>query len=169
MNTTHLHLLLNHFPIIGTLIGTGLLLWAIIKNQDSIKLISSALLILMALIAIPVYLTGEPAEESVEKLAAVSETMIALHEDAAVIAMWLMGIAALFALAAIIAQIRKVKLANQLFLGTIIFSTICFAAMARTGYYGGQIRHTEIRSYVSAGQQNEKATEKKNELDKDDD
>jgi peptidoglycan/LPS O-acetylase OafA/YrhL len=169
MNTTHLHLLLNHFPIIGTLIGTGLLLWAIIKKQDNGKLISSALLILMALIAIPVYLTGEPAEESVEKLAGVSETMIELHEDAATIAMWLMGIAALFAFAAIVAQLRKHKSAKQLFLGTFIFSAICFAAMARTGYYGGQIRHTEIRSDASAGQQNEKETQKKNELKKDDD
>ncbi|MGB4846011.1 MAG: hypothetical protein WBP16_16210 [Ferruginibacter sp.] len=169
MNTTHLHLLLNHFPIIGTLIGTGLLLWAIIKNQDNIKLLSSVLLILMALIAIPVYLTGEPAEESVEKLAGVSETMIELHEDAASIAMWLMGIAALFAFAAIIIQHRKVKLAKQLFIGTFIFSAICFVAMARTGYYGGQIRHTEIRSDASASQQNENETQKKGEMEKDDD
>ena len=169
MNTTHLHLLLNHFPIIGTLIGTGLLLWAIIKNQDNIKLISSVLLIIMCLIAIPVYLTGEPAEESVEKLSGVSETMIGLHEDAASIAMWLMGIAALFAFAAIIVQLRKGKLAKQLFIGTFIFSAICFAAIARTGYYGGQIRHSEIRSDVSAGQQNENETQKKDEMDKDDD
>ena len=41
--------------------------------------------------------------------------------------------------------------------------------MARTGYYGGQIRHSEIRSDVSAGQQNENETQKKDEMDKDDD
>ncbi len=37
MDTTHLHLLLNHFPIIGTLIGSGLLFFGIIKKQDNIK------------------------------------------------------------------------------------------------------------------------------------
>jgi hypothetical protein len=37
MNATHIHLLLNHFPVIGTLIGSGLLLWGIVKKQDNIK------------------------------------------------------------------------------------------------------------------------------------
>ena len=83
MNQTHIHLLLNHFPIVGTLIGSFLMLWGIIKKNDHTKSIAAFLLATMALVAIPVFLTGEPAEESVEKISEVSENMISLHEEAA--------------------------------------------------------------------------------------
>ena len=168
MNTTHLHLLLNHFPIIGTLIGSILLLWAIVKNQDNLKSIASALLVLMALMAIPVYLTGEPAEESVEKLPGVSEALIELHEEAASIAIWLMEITGAIALLALFLQWKKNKMAKAGFLTAFILSALCFAAMARTGYYGGQIRHSEIGSgNVVTEQQNDKEEVKdKKEMEK---
>jgi uncharacterized membrane protein len=148
-------LLLNHFPVIGTLIGSCLLLWGIIKKQDNIKSIAAFLLAVIAIIAIPVYLTGEPAEESIEKLPGVSETMIELHDDAATIAIWLMGITGLASLLALIFEWKKRKTANSVFLFAFVFSVICFAAMARTGYYGGQIRHTEIGNGNISNQQNE--------------
>ncbi|UEG50707.1 hypothetical protein LK994_04370 [Ferruginibacter lapsinanis] len=173
MNTTHLHLLLNHFPIIGTLIGSGLLLWGLIKNQNNIKIISSVILALMAIIAIPVYLTGEPAEESVEKLPGVVKTMIELHEDAATLAIWLMGLTGVSALLALFLERKKTTMAKTAFMATFLFSAVCFAAMARTGYYGGQIRHTEISAGAATVTQqnaNEKNIEgKENKKEKDDD
>lgn len=146
MNQTHIHLLLNHFPIIGTLIGSCLLLWGIIRKNDQVKSISALLLACMAVVAIPVFLTGEPAEESVEHLSGVSEQAIKLHEEAAEIAFWLMSIAGIISLAAFFAAIKKLKQANILFVFAFIVSAVCFASMARTGYLGGQIRHTEISS-----------------------
>jgi len=173
MDTTHLHLLLNHFPVIGTLIGSGLLLWGIIKKQTNVKWLAAALLTIMAIIAIPVYLTGEPAEESVEKLPGVSEAMIELHEDAATIAIWLMEITGLASLLALFFSWKKKQSANMLFTIAFILSGICFAAMARTGYYGGQIRHTEIRGGGIGNAQGQQETgNEKNEKDgkeKDDD
>lgn len=156
MDTTHIHLLLNHFPIIGTLIGSGLLLLGIIRKHDNMKNAASGVLIVMSLIAIPVYLTGEPAEESVEKLPGVLDSMIELHEDAAKIAIWLMGITGIIALAAVAVQRQKMQLAKHVYTFVFIFSLISFAAMARTGYYGGQIRHSEIRNGTAVNNQNEK-------------
>lgn len=168
MNQTHIHLLLNHFPVIGTLIGSVLLLWGIIKKQNNTKSLAAVLLTVMALIAIPVFLTGEPAEESVEKLPGVSEQMIHLHEEAAEIAIWLMEIAGLASLVALLLAWRKHKMANTVFVFAFIFSAVCFAAMARTGYYGGQIRHSEIGSgNVVTEQQNDKEEVKdKKEMEK---
>lgn len=160
MDTTYLHLLLNHFPLIGTLIGSGLLFWGIIKNQNNIKSVAAAVLTIMAILAIPVYLTGEPAEESVEKLPGVSEAIIELHEDAATIAIWLMGITGVASLAALFFAWQKRKAADIVFIIAFALSAVCFVAMARTGYYGGQIRHTEIRDKNMSNQQNEKPNEK---------
>lgn len=160
MNTTHLHLLLNHFPIIGTLIGSGLLFWGLIKKQANIKVIAAVVLTIMAVIAIPVYLTGEPAEESVEKLPGVAKDIIELHEEAATLAIWLMGITGVASLMALLAGWKKIKATGALFVIVFFLSVVCFAAMARTGYYGGQIRHTEIRNANATLPQNEKGDEK---------
>ncbi|MBK8608515.1 MAG: hypothetical protein IPL84_00780 [Chitinophagaceae bacterium] len=121
MNQTHIHLLLNHFPIIGTLIGSCLLLWGIIKKNGQIKSISAFVLAAMALIAIPVFLTGEPAEESVEHINGVSEKMISLHEEAAEIAIWLMGITGIISLAALFLGWKKHKQANIVFYSLLFY------------------------------------------------
>jgi len=81
MNNTYIHLLLNHFPIVGTLVGSGIFFWGIIKRQAQTQSIAAGILLVMAIIAIPVYLTGEPAEETVENLPGVSESMMELHEE----------------------------------------------------------------------------------------
>jgi len=54
MNPTHIHLLLNHFPIIGTLIGSAILLYSIIKKQNTGKNTGAFIIVVMAIIAIPV-------------------------------------------------------------------------------------------------------------------
>lgn len=169
MNQTHIHLLLNHFPVIGTLIGSCLLLWGIIKKNDHTKSIAAFLLAVMALIAIPVFLTGEPAEESVEGIAGVSENMISLHEEAAEIAIWLMGITGIISGAALFMAWKKHKQANIAFGIAFIISAVCFASMARTGYLGGQIRHTEISNPANTDTQVDKEQEKEANEDKDDD
>ena len=156
MNTVHFHLLLNHFPVIGTLMGSCLLLWGIIKKQVHTKNMAAAILGLMAIIAVPVYLTGEPAEEAVENLPGVSEAIMELHEEAAGIAIWLMGITGILALVAVILSWKNHLAAGIIFTITFVASVICFAAMARTGYYGGQIRHTETGAARIMNQQNEK-------------
>ena len=149
MNATHIHLLLNHFPIVGTLIGSCLLMWGIIKNQNNYKAIASFILLMMAIIAIPVYLTGEPAEESVEKLAGVSESIIEQHEDAAAFAIWLMIITGAAALIAMVSKWQKHRLTKIAYVSVFILSVLSFSSMALTGYYGGMIRHSEINSNAS--------------------
>ncbi len=172
MNTTHLHLLLNHFPIIGTLIGSGLLLWGIIRKQNTIKITAALILAVMAIMAIPVYLTGEPAEESVENLPGISGSLIELHEEAAVIAIWLMGITGLASLVALLFAWQKRKATGTVFILVLVLSVFAFGTMARTGYYGGQIRHTEIRNVSAAqldSQQGDQEESKGGEKDDDDD
>ena len=144
MNATYIHLLLNHFPIIGSLIGSALLFWGIIRKQQAVQSAALILIIIMAALAIPVFLTGEPAEESVEKLPGVSESMMEMHEEAAEIAMILLSITGVLALVSLIAYSIKSRYYKFLLYVTFSASIIGAAAMARTGYYGGRIRHSEI-------------------------
>ncbi len=143
MNPTHIHLLLNHFPIIGTLIGSAILLYNIIKKQDAGKITGAFIIVVMALIAIPVLLTGEPAEESVEHLAGISKALIHDHEEASEKAFWLMEITGVFSLLAIVLYKIKSAFASKAFLVAFAFSAITFFAMAWAGNLGGKIRHPE--------------------------
>lgn len=83
MDLLHLHLLLNHFPVIGTIIGIALLLLGFVSKSDALKRASLAVFFVLALLTIVVYLTGEPEEERVEKSPGVSKAFIEEHEDAA--------------------------------------------------------------------------------------
>lgn len=143
MDATHVHLLLNHFPILGTLIGAAVMLWGMVRHDKTIRAVAAVIVMAMAVMAIPVYLTGEPAEERVEHLAGVSEAMIEEHEEAAELAIAIMTVAGLASLLALLLQYRSgskvpFAIAWLLTLGAV-------AAMAWVGYYGGQIRHSELR------------------------
>ncbi|MBK9017729.1 MAG: hypothetical protein IPM82_28835 [Saprospiraceae bacterium] len=150
MDATHLHLLLNHFPIIGTVLGVGVMIYGYITSSDQVKKAALWTWFVMALIAIPVFLTGEPAEESVEGIAGVSEALIEEHEEAAELAIWLMEALGLLSLVTLVLSKTKDSLSKPLVLVSTVLGLVVFGAMARTGYLGGQIRHTEIRSGVAA-------------------
>jgi len=167
MNSTYLHLLLNHFPIIGTLMGSSLLLWGIIKKQAQTQSIAAGILFLMAIIALPVYLSGEPAEETVENLPGISEAMMELHEESANLAIWIMGITGILSLAAIILHRQKHAFSGKAYLLAFILSVVTFGAMVRTGYYGGRIRHSEIRDVNAVIPVNEKGGGESGEKDDD--
>jgi uncharacterized membrane protein len=150
MDATHLHLLLNHFPIIGSLLGVGVMAYGYLTSSEQVKKTALWTWAAMAAIAIPVFLTGEPAEESVEGLAGVSEALMEEHEEAATVAIWLMEALGLLSLVTLIAGWGKERLSKPLVLVATVLSLATFAAMARTGYLGGQIRHSEIRSAMAA-------------------
>jgi uncharacterized membrane protein len=156
MDNTHVHLLLNHFPIIGTLIGTILLFFGLFNKNNSIQNASLIVLFCMALISIPVFLTGESAEESVENLPGVVEAIIDKHEDFAEIAIWSMVITGLISITGAALNLLQSRMAKRIVILSFLSGVITFGLMARTAYLGGQIRHTEIRdntSIFSGGQQ----------------
>jgi uncharacterized membrane protein len=169
MSTTHIHLLLNHFPILGTFIGCLFLAWGIFKKNNSLKNAAAVLLTFISLTAVPVYLTGEPAEEAIEKLPGISETMAELHEEAANLAIWLMAATGVVSIAVLLLNWLKRASAGA-YIMALVLSVSCFAAMARTGYYGGKIRHSEIRTEtVNAKQPGDQTQENAAETKQDED
>ena len=80
MNQAHLHVALNHFPVVGAIIATAIMLFGLFKKNDKTKEIALWLFVAIAAIAIPVLFTGKNAAELVEHLPAVSEETIETHE-----------------------------------------------------------------------------------------
>lgn len=152
MDATHLHLILTHFPIVGTIIGIGILAYGQFSKNDEIKKVALVTFILMAILTIPVFLTGEEAEETVEHIAGVSEQLIENHEELAEKAIWVMGLLGILSLISLFAIIKKLSFAKTITLVTLIVSLATFGIFAKVGSTGGEIRHSEIRTTNNQGE-----------------
>src|SRR5215510_10521407 len=87
MNLAHVHLLLNHVPVLGTLIALGLFLVSLVANHDDLKQASLALFSLIALLAIPTYISGSGAQGALKESPDVSMSAIEAHQGAALLAL----------------------------------------------------------------------------------
>lgn len=145
MDWIHLHLALNHVPVLGTLFVCLLLITAALKKDESLKRLSLWWTMALVLISIPLKFTGDFAAEKAGKEQWFIDTFVQAHEqaaDQATTGIFLMGIAAILAL--IVARKGKPVATWALSL-TLALGLLTFALMARAANLGGQIRHTEIR------------------------
>ena len=149
MNPTHLHLLLNHVPVLGTVFGLGLLLFELWRRSEDIMKAALSVFVIVALLGVPVYLTGEPAEDGVKSIPGVSKPIMELHEKAATIAFIGVVVLGLAALAGLILYRRGKLLPSWFGVSVLAASLMVSDLMAWTANMGGQIRHTEIRSHTS--------------------
>jgi len=151
MDLTHIHLLLNHFPTIGYLIGGGLFILALITKSDDLKRASLVVLLGIALLAIPTYMSGNGAQDGIKGLPGVSKSLIEAHESAALVAIGFMLFTGAFAWLALW-QFRRLRRVPNWNLAVILVLTVAsFGLMARASNLGGEIRHEEIRAVQGKG------------------
>lgn len=149
MNPTHLHLMLNHIPVIGVAFGLGILLFSLWRKSEELKHVALGLFVLTALLTVPVYLTGEPAEDGVKPFVTSSSQFIEQHEKVAVIAFTGVLVLGASALAGLLV-FRRGKLVPVWFSSCVLVASFAVGAlMAWTSNLGGQVHHTEIRSAVA--------------------
>lgn len=148
MNFVQLHLLLNHFPIIGTMVGLGLLLISLSGKNDDLRRASLIIFLAMALLSLPTFFSGPGAEGAIKKLPGVSDELIERHHGAAMLALLFMEITGALALAALWQSrgIPRPARWNRSMSAVLLFSVVTVGLMARVGNTGGDIRHPEIAS-----------------------
>lgn len=146
MDPTHAHLVLNHVPVLGTLAGIVLLIAGMGLRSADLKRAGLVGLLVAALAAVPVYLTGEPAEETVESIAGVSKAVVEEHESSGKLSLMAIGLLGVVSATALLASRRAAGLPAALTSAVLIGSVAVGGLMVRTANLGGQIRHSEIRS-----------------------
>jgi len=149
MNGAHWHLVLNHIPVIGIWFGIAFLIFGLIRRKEILTKSALWIFLLLALITIPAFLTGEAAEEIVEKIPVVSENVIHDHEETAELAFLALLIVGFISLLGLVLPIftrkRPAAITFLLLLGSVIAAVL----MALTANTGGQIRHPEIKSGIT--------------------
>ena len=146
MTPAHMHLMFNHFPLIGSLLG--LLLFAIARWRKSrdMEIAALILFVVAALFAIPTYLTGEPAEGIVEGLPTFSETALSPHENAAKLALIAAIVLGLVAAYGLWLERAKERLSNAMAAVVLVAGLIVAGLMGYTALLGGQVAHPELRT-----------------------
>jgi uncharacterized membrane protein len=146
MDFPHLHLLLNHFPIIGTMVGAGLFLVSFLVKTEDLRRSGLIVFVAMALLTIPAFMTGVGAQEKIVADPTISNALIQRHEGAAELAVWFMEITGALAVIGLWQSARRASPARWNTFAILIFSLVTVGLMARTGNTGGEIRHLEVRS-----------------------
>jgi len=143
MNAAYLHLILNHFPIVGTFFILLVLLIGIWFKNGALQKTALALFVLVALISVPVYLSGKGAEDIVEKFPGVNEEAIAVHERSAVITLLAIEVLGVICLLGFAFFGRREKLPARFLVAVVGWTLVAAALTAQTSSLGGKIRHPE--------------------------
>jgi hypothetical protein len=146
MNELHLHLLFNHFPIMGSFFGLVVLVTGMAMGNSSVKRTGFSLLILTSLFTLPAFFTGEGAEEIVERLPGMTKNIIHEHEEMAELSLWLAEIMGIIAAIALFMDIKIHPFSKFFTIAALSANIICLGSMVKTGNSGGEIRRPEIRS-----------------------
>jgi len=151
MTIPHVHLLLNHFPVLGAVAGLGLLLLSLVRRSEALKRAGLEVWFVVSLLTFPAYLSGNAAEQAIAERPDVSMAFIAAHEDAAVWALALMQITGVLAWLALWKERRATHASPLPLAAVLLLSVLTVAAMARTATLGGEIRHPEIAAADGVG------------------
>jgi len=149
MNDAHLHMVVNHFPIIGTIFGFGILIVGLVLKNKTVINTSYLLFIIAAIFGAISMGTGEGAEEIVENMPNIGGQIIHEHEELAeklAIVLYVLAVFSLLGLYLNIKNSTKAKLLSFIIVGIAI---VAIVLVQKVGTSGGEIRHTEIRANAS--------------------
>ena len=151
VNPAHLHLLLNHVPTVGAVAALGLLLLALVRRHEALTHAGLEVLFVIAVVTLPVYMSGVAAQRGLRDRPELSTNAIRVHQDAALAGFAVTEFAGFVAWIALWESRRRGRAARGLVPAATLLSILALALMARAATLGGEIRHPEIRTDLSAG------------------
>ena len=151
MDWVHLHLALNHLPVVGILFIFGLLVLGICRGSEELKRLSLQLSVCLFVVGMVVKFTGEQSAESLfVKPTAEMKALLVAHENGADQAVT--GGFLLFLVAGVgLYRSRKSRIVPAwATIGCTVLAFLTLLLLARTANLGGQIAHPEIREVDEA-------------------
>lgn len=144
INGVEVHLAINHFPILLSLIGAAVLAIGVFLRLRQTQVVGLCIVVCGALAAIPTYLSGTPARNIAQNYPVVTELAVVAHQQAAFyafIALEVVGVVACY----LLWQFAWRKSVSRRSLAAILVLTlVAFSLLARTAHLGGRIRHEEL-------------------------
>ncbi|WP_264549693.1 hypothetical protein [Flavobacterium sp. N2820] len=165
MNQAHLHMVFNHFPIIGLFFGIGILAIGIFKKHTILVNTAYVMFIFCMIMAKATMMTGEGAEEIVEEIG-ISHDIIHNHEEVAETFMKVLYVLGFLSILGLVANFKKHAKASIVSYVVLVLAIGAAVLSKSVGTSGGEIRHTEIRENANINNASTESNEE--ELDNDD-
>ena len=146
MNAAHVHLVLNHFPVVTFVVASLVALTAAALRNTTVMRTALALIILAGAAGVAAYVSGEPAEEMVEKAQWFNKHVVHEHEEAAEKAFAVGLVAAVLAGVGLAMSFKAHSQQGKFTALAILAALVAASLMAWTAKLGGVIRHDEITS-----------------------
>ena len=140
----HLHLLLNHFPTVGMIVGFSIFVLALAKKSEDLKRGGFAVLFIIALLSLPTYMTGYSAQKSVRGMPGVVQEVINLHQRSALMGLIFMEATGVAAWYGLWYSRRRTSSGARNTALVLLLGAITIGLMASAANAGGEIRHPEI-------------------------
>jgi uncharacterized membrane protein len=144
LSGAHLHLLVNHAPVFGSLFALVLLIASYFTSPDIFRRTAFVLLIATAVVAAAADLSGQAAEDAIRGFPGVRREVIHAHEQMGDKAYYLAIILGVLALVALI-RWRRRPIPASATLVALLATAFVGGAFAYTALLGGEVRHTEVR------------------------
>lgn len=142
MSWPYLHTLVNHFPIVLTVVGALTIFLGLLIPRRGIWLYGLASLTLAGLLIYPAWLSGDKAGDMLHDAWYIQPGAIHRHSQAADITVWIVIVAGVLSLIAWLTVARMNEAVSparwlRAVLGIVALVALC--AVAYTGYLGGKI------------------------------
>ncbi len=144
MNWPYVHTIVNHFPIILSVVGSTVLLLALVLRRRGLWLYALATLTLAGLAAYPAFFTGDEAADALRHTWYVVPAMVREHDGAAGYALWCLlvtGAASAYAWWRMLRREPSGLPPVWLRTATALLALFTLSVVVRTAYLGGQIVH----------------------------
>lgn len=151
MDPAYLHLVVNHLPVVLSVVGAAAAIVALLVRRRGVWLYSVASMTIAGAIVYPVMLTGHAAEHEVKKQWYVDRDAVDAHEDAADIATWTVLGAGVVAVAVWWSLARRkdgavLELPPVWAQGLVLIAALAGSGtIAYAAYQGGKIVHDAVR------------------------
>ena len=134
MDLTHLHPMIVHFPIALLIVGFLSDFVGLLTKRDFFTQAGFYLFTLGALGVIAAFITGSQAGDGIVEEGALKEAL-ENHEGAAELTIWVVSIATVFRITLFFLK----KYRGVLKMVSLALGLLAVMAIARTGYYGGEL------------------------------
>ena len=150
MALSHLHLVLNHAPVIGSAIAFGLLLLAMVRRSADLRRAGLEVFVIVGLLTLPAYLSGIGGQKEITERPEVAVAMVRAHHDAALLGSIGMLFTVMVAWVGLWQTRRLTRPARGVFGAVVLLAIVTLALMGRAANLGGQIRHPEVSALQAA-------------------
>lgn len=144
MDWPYLHTLINHFPIILTVVGCAVLVLAFITKRRGIWLYSVATLTLAGLSVYPADFSGDEASHALRGTWYVVRSMVAAHDESAsyaLVVLLILGAVSAYAWWYMLRRDPQGLPPQWLRITLAVLAVLGISVVTRTAYLGGKIIH----------------------------